>query len=233
MENKILFRASGVGHLYSSREPKDGGLSKTAKTFVSDMWRQNEYGYRPLIDSKYLTKGIEQEETSINLFSEVTGNFYIKNEERKSNRVLTGECDLYNYDTVIDIKTSWDLKTFMNGELTPLYEWQLRCYMELWDKPNAILAYCLVDAPYDLIMSEQQRLFFKNNNLDSEFEQNEMLLRNYESDCAQIKRNLVISDRISPKDRVKTFRIERDSDKMDYLYGKIEKAIEFYKTLNI
>jgi hypothetical protein len=31
------------------------------------------------------------------------------------------------------------------------YEWQLRSYMMLWDKPYAEIAYCLVSTPDDLI----------------------------------------------------------------------------------
>lgn len=229
----VLFRASGVGALISLREPKNGELSQTAKRFVEEMWRNNEFGYRENIKSKYLSKGLNLEENSINLFSEVTGRFYTKNEERKSNAVLTGECDLFNSTHVVDIKTSWSLKTFMESELSLVYEYQLRSYMELWNVNSATLAYCLVDATEDMILNEQQRIFFSYNNIDPNFEQDPIQLAAYERECEQVKKNLIISDRIPPEQRVKQFHIERDESKTIKLYEQIGKAIEYYKSIKL
>ena len=233
MSDKVLFRASGVGNLISLREPKGGELSVTAKRFIEEMWRQNKFGYREIVKSKYMNKGTQMEENSINLFSAVSGNYYTKNTERKSNKVLTGECDLFSSTHVVDIKTSWSLKTFMEAEMSIVYEYQLRSYMELWGLDEAILAFCLVDATEDMIMNEQQRLFFDYNKIDTEFEQDDDMLKSYEEECEQIRRNLFISDRIPPEQRVKQFHITRDEEKTNKLYDQIAKAIEYYKSLKL
>ena len=58
---------------------------------------------------------------------------------------------------MVDIKTAWSVATFplSADDVAPaqrtLYEYQLRAYMRLWDKPRAVLAYCLVDTPERLV----------------------------------------------------------------------------------
>ena len=108
------------------------------------------------ISNKYLSKGIKCEDESIALFNNVFFKSLVKNEERITNDYITGECDLIDNDTIIDIKTSWNLKTFAKQRSdTTCYEWQLRGYMWLYDKDKACTAHCLVDTPDDLCRFEQ------------------------------------------------------------------------------
>lgn len=232
MEN-VRFRASGIGNLISKRPPAGGGLSETAKRFVEQMWLENKYGYREVLRNKYLSKGINMEEDSINLFSEVTGNFYLKNTERKDNGVITGECDMYNDTHIVDVKSSWSLKTFFQSDLSDIYEWQLRAYMELWNKDEAILAYCLLDATEDMIINEQQKSFYYYNNINSEFHSDPIMLAAYEKEVEQIKRNLIVSDRIQKDQRVKQFHIERDDSKTTLMYEQLAKAVKYYESLKL
>jgi hypothetical protein len=68
--------------------------------------------------------------------------------------LLTGECDIITDDTIIDIKTSWSLETF---PATPSeahdkdYEWQVRGYMMLYDRPKAEVVFCMVSTDKDLL----------------------------------------------------------------------------------
>jgi len=86
---------------------------------------------------------------------------YDKNTERRENEWITGEADIVATHKIVDIKTSWCVTTFPvlseQGE-DKGYEWQLRAYMMLWDKPYAEIAYCLVNTPYDLIGWEEPSL---------------------------------------------------------------------------
>ena len=85
---------------------------------------------------------------------------YLKNTERLSNIFITGECDINAEDKIIDIKTSWSLETFppspedINNKD---YEWQLRAYMWLYNKPKAELAYCMVSTP-DYLLKDWDNL---------------------------------------------------------------------------
>ena len=108
-----------------------------------------------------MDKGLRVEDESIDLYNAVHLTSYSKNMERKTNEWITGEADIVADDRIIDIKSSWCLTTFYvladQGRDTG-YEWQLRAYMMLWDKPRADIAYCLVSTPDDLIGYESKQL---------------------------------------------------------------------------
>jgi len=129
-------------------------LSVGAKTYVTKLAKEFIYGYDERVSNKYMDKGIRCEDESINLYNAVKLSSYVKNTERRQNEWITGEADIVATHKIIDIKTSWCLTTFPvlseQGE-DKGYEWQLRAYMMLWDKPYAEIAYCLVSTPDDLI----------------------------------------------------------------------------------
>ena len=131
------------------------GLSATAQSVIKDMVDSQLYNTRLFISNKYLSKGIECEDDSIKLFNNVFFKSLVKNDKRLTNDYITGECDLLDNDTIIDIKTSWNLKTFAEQRRkSTCYEWQLRGYMWLYDKDKACTAHCLVDTPKDLCKYE-------------------------------------------------------------------------------
>ena len=132
-------------------------LSKTCKSEIESLVKQKLYGYNTYISSKYLSKGIQLENKSIQLYNEVFFTNHIKNDTRLSNDWITGECDINADDLIIDIKTSWSAETFPATEEeinNKDYEWQLRGYMMLYDKPFSELAYCLVETPDELLQYE-------------------------------------------------------------------------------
>lgn len=111
-------------------------------------WRDAE------LDFYTLEKGKQCEDDSIELYNQIHDTFYTKNAVRITTGNLTGECDLicHKQSLVIDIKTAYSKKTYpLMLKISPLYEWQLRAYMYLYDVNQAELAYCLVDTPIDLI----------------------------------------------------------------------------------
>ena len=158
MSPLIKFRASGVGKLMTEpRTTSEGPLSVGAKTYIRELAAQAIFGVEFEADGKALQKGIECEDESIALFNRVRGRNLTKNVERRADEYLTGESDLPDGDSVTDIKTAWSVATFplceddIASTQRTLYQWQLRAYMRLWDKPRARLAYCLVDTPERLI----------------------------------------------------------------------------------
>ena len=149
----ILFRASALSAIMTDGKGKDE-LSVGAKTYVTKLAKEMVYGYDERISSKYMDKVIRVEDASIDLYNAVMLASYAKNTERRTNDWLTGEADIVATHKIIDIKSSWSLTTFPvlaeQGE-DKGYEWQLRAYMMLWEKPYAEIAYCLVSTPDDLI----------------------------------------------------------------------------------
>lgn len=122
------------------------------------------------IKAKYLDKGIQREDKSITTYSNVLDTLLLKNKERKTNAFFNGECD--NAQGIIrDIKTSWSYESFPLMDLSIKnkgYEWQLDCYMDLWNLKKSELVYVLVDTPTRLLNDEAKRLDWKHNILDAE-----------------------------------------------------------------
>ena len=146
----MKIRSSALGKIMTNPRSKKETLSAGCKTYIKELVKEDLFGYKSTIDSKYLTKGIDLEDTSIDLYNEVHSTLYLKNTERLSNEFITGECDINAEDKIIDIKSSWSLETFPaspDDVNNKDYEWQLRGYLWLYDKPKAELAYCMVSTP--------------------------------------------------------------------------------------
>lgn len=184
---------------------KNAGLSESAKKVVEDEVRALYFGVRERISNKFMQKGIDCEQQSIDLLNNVEFRLskpYVKNTERRSNDWITGECDIYDPDTKLirDIKTSWSLATFpLFATNADDYEWQMRGYMMLWDCDEASVDYCLVDTPEHLIGYEQ--------------------------------RELHIVSHIDHAKRVKSIVYHRDLEKEERIKNRCEQLKEYYSKL--
>lgn len=154
---EIKFRCSSIGRLMTEPKTlKEGPLSVGAKTYIRELAAQEIFGVDFEVSSKAMEKGIECEQSAIDLLNNVRGLALVKNAERRSNAYFTGECDLYDAQRSRghDVKSSWSVATFPIAEadcVDKLYEWQMRGYMSLWDADEWEVNYCLVDTPERLI----------------------------------------------------------------------------------
>ena len=143
----MKWHPSSIGKIMTSARSKSEVLSETAKSYIKSIAKQDFYGYNIELNNKYIIKGIEQEQDSIDLVNAVRFTDYKKNKVRLETQLMTGECDILLDDTIIDIKTSWSLETWPataeDGDES-LYEWQGRAYMYLYDRPSFELIYCMV-----------------------------------------------------------------------------------------
>lgn len=157
------FRASALSEIMTDPKSKDEVLSVGAKTAVMKLAKELVYGYDEQISSKYMEKGILVEDQAISLYNEVFFTNHQKNIARMSNLWITGECDIFTPEKIIDIKSSWSLSTFpvtSEAGKDKGYEWQGRAYMWLWDVDQFEVAYCLVNTPDELIGYEQPDLHY-------------------------------------------------------------------------
>lgn len=154
---EMLFRCSSLGKLMTEPKSKaDGPLSVGAKTYIRELAAQEIFGVEFEISSKEMEKGIEVEPQAIALLNRVRGLSLAKNTERKSNGLITGECDLSDRPRRRghDLKSSWSMRTFPISEADcydKLYEWQMHGYMMLWDADEWEVNYALVNTPERLI----------------------------------------------------------------------------------
>ncbi|MGB8697691.1 hypothetical protein [Acinetobacter sp.] len=154
----IQFRASSIGKLMSY--PDRDTLADGALTHVYELASQILLNWKPALNTFEIEKGRVVEDQTIALYNQVSGNFYVKNTERKTSDLFTGECDINeeDEDLILDIKSSYSKKTFpliiREGD-KKLYEWQLDTYMLLWERNNAGLVFGLVDTPSHLIKKQE------------------------------------------------------------------------------
>lgn len=146
---KKIFKArpSALGKIMSNAKTK-GDLSETCKTYLIQ-WLTDDFDD---IDTKYFRKGNIQEDRCIEFASQVLGLGSLrKNLVTMENDFLIGTCDVNDEinDFIIDTKCPFTLKTLQDAsnKLNKDYEWQLRGYMSLYNRNNAILFYGLLDTP--------------------------------------------------------------------------------------
>jgi hypothetical protein len=197
----MKIRCSSLPKIMTNSRTKDGGLSETAKSEMIKIAKEDFYGYSSQMSNKYVEKGIEVEDKSIELLSLVKFAQYTKNKVRLHNDFLTGECDINDEtnDEIIDIKSSWSLETFpaLPSDINIKdYEMQLRGYMMLYERSKASVCYCMVSTPEGLTMYENKLL-------------HEV-------------------DHIDPFARVTMLTIERDLEIEKQIEDRCKLAIEFY-----
>ena len=223
MENEILFRASSIGHLMTDSRTKSEPLSKTAKSYIEKLFKENEFGYYENISSRYLDKGIENEDIAIQMASEVFNwDFVVKNEVRFNNEFVTGEPDILTDNLLADIKCSWDMGTFpmFENEIpNKMYYWQLQTYIMLTNMPQAELVYCLTNTPFQIVEDEVRRAHWKLNLIDEDLDVRE---------AVQASHNF---EHIPTELRVKRFIVEKDEQAFEKIKEKVKLAREYYETL--
>jgi hypothetical protein len=224
--SKTLFRCSSLGHIMT--EARGAGLSETTKTHLIDVYVSNKYGRRDDIQGKYIEKGLAVEEDSITLYSRIKQSFFKKNDSHISNSWIKGTPDLYEGFSIeqathiVDIKSSWDIYTFMRvltKDVNKMYYWQLQGYMDLTGATSATLAYCLVDTPVQLIEDEKRRLMWKMGVATNE---NPLYLEA----CEELEKAMTFGD-IDMRERLIEFKIERNDADILRMHKRVEDCREW------
>jgi hypothetical protein len=194
-------RASASGALMTNARNKSELLSETTKTYVQEWLKEHIYGVRKEISNKYLTKGIELEDTAIDKAIEwLDLPMAIKNEQFYENDYFCGTPDLIVNDTVFDIKCSWDCFTFplFENEIpTKGYYYQLQVYMELLGLKKAKLVYVLLNTPENVASWEVKHNY---DNLGKEY-------------------------------RIKSYEIEYDAEVIEDLKQRVTNVREYIKLI--
>jgi len=143
-------RASALGKLMTSPRSKSETLSQTTKSYLEEWVKEQIYGVKKQINSKYLQKGLALEDQAIEFYSvAMDKDFMIKNLDHFEDDFFTGTPDCMHEGIVYDFKTSWDCFTFPLFDQEPdmWYYYQLQVYMHLTGLRKAKLVYTLQDTP--------------------------------------------------------------------------------------
>jgi hypothetical protein len=196
----MKWHPSSLGKIMTTPKLKGETLSQGAKTYIRKIAKEDFFGYNTELDNKFINKGKEQEQDSIDLINLVRFTNYKKNTIRIDNEWLTGECDILLDDKIIDVKTSWSLETWpaTSSEAHESdYEWQGRCYMMLYDKPQFELSFCMVTTK-DEFLNQWENLSIHR------------------------------VDHIAPEKRITSVIYERDLEKEEMIRDKCIFASEYY-----
>jgi len=219
----LKIRCSAIGKIMTNARSKSEVLSKTCKSYLQELAIEEMYGIKKEFSSRYTDKGIEVERTSIDLVQDNCDfGFMYKNEEHFENDYLTGTPDVNTDNILLDVKSSYDATTFpFFAEDIPNkdYYYQLQGYMALCNKRKSVLAYCLVNTPYQIVEDEVRRAHWKEHLID----ESEELRADVEA-----RHNF---DHIPPEKRIKTFEVRYDKEVIKAIYERIKECRKYYETL--
>jgi hypothetical protein len=198
-------------------------LSQTAKTYIEEEVLRAKYGVIKTFSSRYTDKGNLVEDEAIEMASNALElGFLYKNHEHFENDFLTGTPDVNTGDILLDVKSSWDATTFpfFATEIpTKDYYFQLQGYLELTGKTEALLVYCLVNTPADMIEDEVRRAHWNARLMDESQELRDEVLKRHSF------------DHIPDNRRVKVFKVEKDEQVIAEIKERVELCREYFNTL--
>lgn len=209
-------------------------LSETCKSYLIQSYVLSKYGRVREIVTKQMVKGTITEGDAIELFSVLEGKKYKKNTERIMNEHVSGTPDLFlgqeltKSDEIVDIKSCWDIFTFLKNvdELENVedqkcvsYYWQIQGYLALTGAKIGTLAFCLVNTPDSIIEGEKYNLLRRMDVATEEAPE-------YKTELKKLIANRKFDD-IPFQDRLLTYSIERNDDDIAAIYKRVEKCREF------
>lgn len=215
-------QAAKLAELQAKRDSKPQ-LSAGSKTYCKEWLKEQLFGKKREISSKYTEKGIAVEQQSIELICRVNKYGDVqKNEVRYSNDWAEGTPDMV-HTIITDAKSSWAFDTFPFFE-TKLpdkdkgYEWQVQVYMWLTGLTEATIEYTLVDTPDHIIEYEANKIS-RNAGFD------ELDADLYE----QVRTRMTYGD-VPEEYRVKKFGFAIDSKMIEQIKGQVELCRTYIET---
>lgn len=195
-------------------------LSETTKIYIKEWLISQVTGKRKVIYSKYLRRGIDAEDSSIERGAKTFGIEMIKNEQYFENDHFCGTPDVLTEDYVIDFKTPFDAFTFPYFMTEPPLDYvaQLQVYMELTGKRKAKLCYCLENGTLEQI----NKLAWQKAK-DSGHD--EPTIEDWDEAEADLN-----YDHLDDHLRIKTFEIEYDATIIENLKESVIFAREYIET---
>lgn len=219
---------SVLNFLKRQKKEAESSLSKTCISYLTDeLFIYLTYGKRirpggesTIEASTRIIKGSLCELDAIKILSEHDGINYNKNRKKYKNKYIVGFPDI-NYKKrmgdrkIIDIKSSWDLYTFMNNlprNLSLQNKHQTQGYIALTKADIGEVCHILTSAPEELIEKQVAKLRFKNvfatkNELDEAIELTRMSMR---------------FDDIPIERRIIRFPVHRSEEDQQMLYDRVD-----------
>ncbi len=228
-ENKLAKIAKVQAEIAQLKSVKDKyELSDTCKSYLIQAYVLSKYGRVQEVKTKQMVKGTLTEEEAIDLLSVLDKHSYIKNTDRIRNEYISGTPDLFdgdnilNSDEIIDIKSCWDIFTFLKNVQEPendMYYWQIQGYIALTGAKIGTIAYCLVNTPDSIIEGEKYNLLRR---MDVATEEDPSFKKEVELLMANRK-----FDDIPMSERLLTYSVDRNDEDIERIYHRVSLCREF------
>jgi hypothetical protein len=230
--NKVIELTNTIPELEKIKD--EDVLSDTCKSYLIQSYVLSKYGRVREVTTKQMVKGTITEDDAITLFSVLDGHIYNKNKERIKNDFIIGTPDLYSGETlvgseeIIDIKSCWDVFTFLKNvddlesaenQRDVAYYWQVQGYLALSGAKIGTLAFCLVNTPDSIIEGEKYNLLRR---MDVATEEDP----SYKIELQKLIANRKFDD-IPFEDRLLTYSFDRNDEDIQKIYRRVEKCRQF------
>jgi hypothetical protein len=159
---------------YEPNKPSGKILSELILIYTYEMYGKTKISRGN--DSPHAAeKGNMAEPAAIEFLSRMDGIVYEKNDELFENKWIKGVPDIIvrgkgkNVEKIIEVKTSYDLPSFimaMHRNETSDNLFEVMGYMDLLNCKNAEIVHCLVDMPGKIVSFEEKRLRDRYNWLE-------------------------------------------------------------------
>lgn len=214
--DSVKFRASSWGGLLAESKDKKEPVGKTAAAELIKIYNYEKYGRKKDVTTAAMDKGKLAEGESIVIFGKVEGKDFQKNDERFENDWFTGHPDIIHELEVYDIKSSWELDSFIPKMLETIdrgYEAQLNCYYDLTGAQGGAIVYCLADCPPEVLLGEQRKLLYSMNVISEESPEYIRAAVNLE--------NLLTFPDIDLRERVIKLEVPRNEELIEKMKSKV------------
>lgn len=209
MDNRFICRASQLSKLMSAGRTKSETFGETAKGVIKEKVLLDVFGFNLDTSSKYTVKGVNLEDTSIELLNNLLFADYKKNDIRKHDNWFTGECDVLAKDHIRDMKTVWSLASFPMNEKDVQaklksggYYEQGQVYMHLFERDVHYVDFVLLPTPLEQLRFASDDEIYMLHELPKS---------------------------IPAEQRVKTIKIERNQADIDAYKLRVDEAQELYQ----
>lgn len=226
----IQFRTYSFGELMTGERGNKDGFGDTAKKHVQKIFRELVRGTRDMsIDTKYMAKGIEQEDLAINRIAKVNGWGSFLN-ANKLGIELKDHIGVGHPDAIkTSMRLGFDAKCSFTDESFPLHQTELKETNYIWQAKrlammagfdNWYICYSLENTPDHLIIKDAWSLWKKGEN---EGELTESFLEEV--------RQMHNFDHLADWERVKTFEVKLTNEDVKLINKRAEMARNYFDEL--
>jgi len=214
-------------------------LTQTAKSYLNEIWLQNNYGYKEPVATKELQKGNLCEPESRSLIESVLKGptriehrkvLNSKGVDRLENDFITGTPDHVLPDMVEDVKNCWSLRTFFNIDLDKEkknldYYYQGVGYCWLTGRKKHRVCYTLNPTPEYLLEGEIRKKSYAFEHGYDSIDFNEIE--------AQMIHNNELIKNMPLTDRIKYFEFDVTEEIIEKVKEKIILSRDYYKNIKL